>query len=101
MAGKKQLPPIRLATEADEPLPPKSLAEAIESGTRLDELHALRRIIAAHVASENILARDLAALTGQLRSISKEIDDLSPSSEKDDLGKAADTDDEKFNPYAV
>ncbi|OIH81947.1 hypothetical protein BLJ79_21555 [Arthrobacter sp. UCD-GKA] len=101
MAGQKQLPPVRIATDADVPSPPKSLSEAIESGTRLDELIALRLIISAHIQSENILARDLKSLSVELRDISREIENLSPSSEKDDLGKAADTGDEKFNPRAV
>jgi hypothetical protein len=101
MAGKKQLSPVRLATEADVPAPPLSLSEAAERGSRLDELKALRRILIAHMENENTLARDLAALTRQVREISKEIDELSRSSEKDDLIRAADTSDEKFNPYAV
>ncbi|WP_155854326.1 hypothetical protein [Arthrobacter sp. MA-N2] len=51
--------------------------------------------------SENTLARDLAALTRQVREISKEIDQLSTAAEGDDLSKAAETDDEAFDPYAV
>ena len=101
MAGKKQLPPVRIATDEDIPSPPKSLAEAIESGTRVDELIALRLIISAHIQSESILARDLKSLSVELRDISKEIEILSPSGEKDELGKAADTDDERFDPRAV
>lgn len=101
MAGKKQLPPVRLATEDDIPVPLKSLVESIESGNRLDELKALRVILVSHISSENVLARDLAALTGHLRSISKEIEELELADTPDDLGRAADTGDEKFNPRAV
>lgn len=101
MAGKKQLPPVRLATAEDVPAAPMSLSDAAEHGTRLDELKAMRRILVTHMENENTLARDLAALTRQVREISKEIDDLSRSAEKDDLIRAADTSDEKFNPYAV
>lgn len=99
MAGKKQLPPVRIATEEDRPAPPMSLRAAAEHGTRLDELKAMRLILVTHMENENTLARDLAALTRQVREISKEIESLSPSLEKDDLGKAADTDDEVFNPH--
>jgi len=101
MAGKKQLPPVRIATEDDAPVPLKSLSEAISSGTRLDELLALRKIIVAHVSNEGVLARDLASLTGHLRSISKEIEDLELADKPDALGKAAGTSDEKFDPRAV
>lgn len=101
MAGKKQLPPVRIATDDDIPVAPKTLDQAVKEGTRLDELIALRLIISAHIQSENILARDLKALSVELRDISKEIESLTPSGEKDELGKAADTDDERFDPRAV
>lgn len=101
MAGKKQLSPVRIATDDDLPVAPLSLADAISSGTRLDELKALRVILVAHISGENTLARDLAALTRQLREISKEIEELELADKPDELGKAADTGDEKFNPRAV
>lgn len=75
MAGKKQLPPVRLATP-DDAVPQKSLSESIESGTRLDELKAQRRILVAHIESENALTRDIPPLMRQMREISKEIESL-------------------------
>lgn len=75
MAGKKQLPPVRLAT-LDDAVPQKSLSESIESGTRLDELKAQRRILVAHIESENALTRDIPPLMRQMREISKEIESL-------------------------
>lgn len=101
MAGKKQLPPVRLATPDDVPVAPLSLSEAISKGNRLDELKALRVILVAHISGENTLARDLAALTRQLMAISKEIEELELADKPDELGKAADTDDERFDPRAV
>lgn len=101
MAGKKQLPPVRIATEDDVPIAPMSLAEAIVSGTRLDELRALRVILVSHIQDENTLARDLAALSRQLREISREIEELELAETPDELGKAADTGDERFDPRAV
>jgi len=92
---------VRLATAGDVPVPLKSLVESIESGTRLDELKALRAILVAHISSDSVLARDLASLTGHLRSVSKEIEELELADTPDDLGRAADTGDEKFNPRAV
>ena len=77
LSGKKQLPPVRIATDADIPAGPMSLSRAIESGSRLDELRAMRRIIVAHIESENALTRDIPPLSRQLREISKEIETLS------------------------
>lgn len=100
MAGKKQLPPVRIATEDDAPVAPKSLAESITSGTRLDELLALRRIVSAHIENPNTLAREISSLVTRQMVISKEIEDLERADKPDALGKAADTGDEEFNPYA-
>lgn len=84
MAGKKQLPPVSLRTvgdderapEPDVPAEPMSLREAVASGSRLDELRAMRLILVTHMEHKNTLARDLAALTRQVREISKEIEGL-------------------------
>lgn len=75
MAGKKQLPPVRAVAD-DEKVPPQSLSDAARAGTRLDELKAMRRVLAAHIDHENTLARDLAPLMRQVREISKEIEEL-------------------------
>ena len=72
MAGKKQLPPVKIVRDG-EAAPPIKVSDAV---TRLDELRAMRRVLAAHIDSENTLARDLAALMRQAREISKEIEDL-------------------------
>ena len=72
MAGKKQLRPV----SPDERPDPLSVSEAAERGTRVDELRAMRRIIAAHLDSPNTLARDVAALSRRQVEISKEIETL-------------------------
>lgn len=84
MAGKRQLPPVPLRTVGDDeraPEPevqaePLTLRQAVEAGSRLDELKAMRLILVTHMEHENTLARDLAALTRQVREISKEIEGL-------------------------
>ena len=101
MAGKKQLPPVRIATENDAPGAPMSLSAAIASGSRLDELKAMRLIVAAHLENEKTLARDISSLANRHLAISKEIEELELADTPDELGKAADTGDEKFNPRAV
>lgn len=75
MAGKKQLPPVR-PVGSDESAPPQSYSDAASRGQRVDELKAMRRVLAAHIDSENTLARDLAPLMRQAREISKEIEDI-------------------------
>lgn len=101
MAGKKQLPPVRLATDSDKPVPPKSLSKAFESDDRLQELQAKRRILIAHIEHPNTLARDLAALMRRDDELAKQIDDIRHEDDVDDIGRAADTEDEAFNPRAV
>ena len=75
MAGKKQLPPVRVVEDGEE-ADPVTVTSAIAGGTRLDELRAMRRVLAAHIDNENTLARDLAALMRQAREISKEVESL-------------------------
>ena len=75
MAGKKQLPPVRVVND-DEKADPVTVTSAIAAGSRLDELRAMRRVLAAHIDNENTLARDLAALMRQAREISKEIEEM-------------------------
>lgn len=72
MAGKKQLRPVA----PDERAAPTSVSGAAERGTRLDELRAMRRVLAAHIDNDQTLARDLAPLMRQAREISKEIESL-------------------------
>lgn len=85
MAGKRQLPPVKVVSGADSPVP-QTVSGAVD---RLSELRAMRRVLAAHVDSENTLARDLAALVRQLRDISKEIEELE-AGEAEGVGVIAD-----------
>ena len=85
MAGKKQLPPVRVVSEDD--VAPVSTVSGARS--RLDELKALRRVLAGHIDNPNTLARDLAALSRQIRDVSKEIEELEPG----EGGVRADDDD--------
>ena len=81
MAGAKQLPPVPV---------PASVAEA---DSRLGELRALRAVIAAHIDNENTLARDLAALSRQIREISKEIEELEAVEAVENSGVSVNDDD--------
>ena len=76
MAGKKQLPPVRIVGPSDEPAEPLSLSSAFVRGSRLNELMAKRRILISHIENENTLARDLAALMRQDNELSRQIEEL-------------------------
>lgn len=101
--GKKQLPPVRLATNDDNPSPPPTLTEASEAGNRLEELKAMKRIIVAHMVAENTLARDLAALTRQVREMSKEIESLEAraAEERAEVEAGHGASDEAWRPQAI
>ncbi len=66
MAGKKQLPPVRLVNDDDAP----------DAETHLENLKAMHRVLKAHIHNENTLARDLSPLVRQARDISREIEEL-------------------------
>ena len=63
---------LRLVSEADR-RPVESVSDAVEYGSRLDELLQMRRVVARAIDT-TASARDLAALTKRLSEISKEID---------------------------
>lgn len=73
MAGKKQLPPVRLVDDGEHFAEAKSLSDAFRDGDRLQELLAKRRILIAHIENENTLPRDLNALMRQDDELSKQI----------------------------
>lgn len=70
MAARK--PPLRAVT-ADEKAKPKSILEAAELGSRLEELRAMRRRLARALDDPNTPARDLAALSRRQLEIGREI----------------------------
>lgn len=103
MAGKKQLPPVR-AVAPGEKAPPVTVSGAFLQGSRLDELKAMFRVLAAHIDNENTLARDLAPLTKHAREISKEIETLEEiESERayDDEDVTNDSGDTAWRPQAI
>lgn len=63
------------AVGADERRAVESVFDAVEFGSRLDELLQMRRVIARSIDT-TASARDLAALTKRLTEISKEIDSV-------------------------
>lgn len=106
MAGKKQLPPVRVATDDDIPVAPRTLSDAFESDDRLNELLAKRRILIAHIENENTLARDLNALMRQDDDLSRQVaEERAIRAEARGHGQVGvsrlDADSEVFDPYSA
>lgn len=89
---------LRVATDADKPAEPKTLIEAIESGTYLEVLEAQRREMVSVLKETKGPA--LAALHRQIGIASKEISQLRASA-KQEADEDAEVADEAFDPKAV
>lgn len=84
------------ADEAPESTSPKSILEAAESGSRLEELKAMRRRIAKALDDPNTAARDLAALSRRQIEIGRDIEAI-VISEDEDHSVVVSTDDERWD----
>lgn len=90
---------LRVATEADATETPKSLEDAVESGTYLDVLVAQRRQMVQDVKSAQGPA--LAALHRQIALHSKEIEALRKADEQERRETGAAPADEAYDASAV
>lgn len=86
--------------ETSEREPPKTILQAAESGSRLDELRAMRRRIARALDDPNTPARDLAALSRRQLEIGKEVEAIEIADDED-LSVIASTDDEDWDESAI
>lgn len=70
--------PLRAVSPDEKPAKPapRTILEAAEAGSRLDELKQMRRRIATALDDPNTAARDLAALSRRQLEIGREIDAL-------------------------
>lgn len=75
---------------------PKSILAAAETGSRLEELRAMRRRIARAMDDVNTPARDLAALSRRQLEIGREVEAI-VIAEDEDHSVVANTDDEAFD----
>lgn len=89
-------PKLRAVTPDDKPSEPKTILEAAEAGTRLDELRAMRRRIARALDDPNTAARDLASLSRRQLEIGKEIEVIEIADDEDH-SVVVDTDDEVWD----
>ncbi len=91
------------AVGSDEKAEPKKLttvSQAVASGTRRDELVAMRARIAKAIDEPNIRGADLAALSRRLLEIGKEIEALDLAANEDSGGDSA-SPDEAFDAATV
>lgn len=72
----KAVAPGEKAPAPEIPAVPKTVLEAAESGDRLAEMQAMRRVIAKALDNELTSPRDLAALSRRQIELSREIDAL-------------------------
>jgi hypothetical protein len=82
--------------EKREPQAPKSILEAAEDGSRIEELRAMRRRIARAMDDPNTPARDLAALSRRQLEIGREIEAI-VITEDEDHSVVVNSDDEQFD----
>ena len=82
--------------ETAEKKAPKTILEAAENGSRLEELRAMRRRIAKALDDANTPARDLAALSRRQLEIGREIEAIELA-EDEDRSVVVNADDEAWD----
>lgn len=85
--------------EQAEPIKPKTITEAADSGTTRDLLVAMRSRIAKAVEDPNTPARDLAALTKRLVEVVRDIEAI--DAREDDEGETAEVADSPLDASAL
>lgn len=100
MASKK--PHLRAAEEGEAPQE-LSVSDAAARGSRLEELIAMRRVIARHIDNEQTAARDLAALSRRQMELSKEIEaeKARVAREAEEASNVEHVSDEEWRPEAI
>lgn len=94
--------PVEVVLAVSDSAEPMSVVDASSSGSRLDELVAIRAILARSIDSETTAPRDLAALTRRHMEVSKEIEGLKVQVRNEAEAAANhDASDAKWDPRAV
>ena len=74
---------LRAVSPGEQKKRPASILEAAERGSRLEELQAMRRRIAAALDDPNTPARDLAALSRRQLEIRREVEAIALAEDED------------------
>lgn len=82
MAARKPLRAVA-KDEVAEPTRPSTILQAAETGSRIEELRAMRRRIAQAMDDQSTPARDLAALSRRQLEIGREIEAIVVSEDED------------------
>lgn len=88
------------ADETAAPAAPRTILEAAEQGSRLEELRAMRRRLARALDDPNTPARDLAALSRRQLEIGREIEAILIA-EDEDHSVVASTNDDDWDQGAI
>lgn len=80
---------------------PMSVLAAATDGTRLDELKALRAVIARAIDDEDTPARDLSSLARRQLEISREIEKVEEAEKQERQSDRGPEADEAFDPATV
>ena len=81
MAARRNLRPV--SADERKTNEPRTILEAVESGSRLDELRAMRRRIARVMDAADTPARDLAALSRRQLEIGREVEAILVAEDED------------------
>lgn len=100
MAASRRLRPVAPGEAAPSRRVPSSVTEAVSSGSRRDELVAMRARIAKAIDDPNIRGADLAALSRRLLEVSKEIDAIDVAA-KQEAAESAEVADEALDTEAL
>jgi hypothetical protein len=80
---------------------PMTVLAAATDGTRLDELQALRAVIARAIDNDQTPARDLSSLARRQLDISREIEKVTEAEKQERHSARGHEADESFNPATV
>jgi hypothetical protein len=80
---------------------PMSVLDAATNGTRLDELKALRCVIARAIDDDATPARDLSSLARRQLEISREIEKVEEAEKQERQSDRGQEEDESFDPATV
>lgn len=95
-SARPSLTVVAADDQPTEPKAPRTILEAAESGSRIEELRAMRRRLARALDDPNTAARDLAALSRRQLEIGKEIEAVEIADDEE-ASVVANVDDEAWD----
>ena len=87
--------------EKPQPKIPKTITEAVESGTSRDVLASMRRILAQKLDDGDVSSNSLASVSKEMRELDRLIRQMDAHAAEAAAGKYGNADDESFDASAV